>query len=61
MTDSTLVLKSRWGNDRTVRPVFGDTFVGDYLLRFTRGKGGKIDGMLMSSGRVRGVRFARAP
>ena len=59
-TDSTLVLQSRWGNDRTVRSVFGDTFAGDYLLRFTRGKGGKIDGMLMSSGRVRGVRFDRA-
>lgn len=58
-TDSTLVLKSRWGNDRTVRLVYGDTFVGDYLLRFTRGKGGKVDGMLMSSGRARGVRFER--
>lgn len=42
-----------------VRPVFGDTFVGDYLLRFARGKGGKVEGMLMSSGRVRGVRFER--
>ena len=59
-TDSTLVLKSRWGaGDRTVRMAFGDTFVGDYLLRFTRGKGGRIEGMLMSSGRARGVRFER--
>ena len=60
-TDSTLVLKSRWGaGDRVVRMAFGDTFVGDYLLRFTRGKGGRIEGMLMSSGRARGVRFQRA-
>jgi CubicO group peptidase (beta-lactamase class C family) len=60
-TDSTLVLKSRWGaGDRVVRMAFGDTFVGDYLLRFTRGKGGRIEGMLMSSGRSRGVRFERA-
>jgi len=36
------------------------SFVGDYLLRFTRGKGGRIEGMLMSSGRSRGVRFERA-
>ena len=57
--DSTLTLKTRGGNDRTVRMVYGDTFAGDYLLRFTR-KGGKIDGMLMSSGRVRGVRFTRS-
>jgi hypothetical protein len=59
-TDSTLVLKTRWGADRTVRPVHGDTFLGDYLLRFTR-RGGRIDGMLMSSGRVREVRFDRTP
>ena len=58
-TDTTLVLKTRWASDRTVRPVHGDTFVGDYLLRFTRGRGGRIDGMLMSTGRVRDVRFER--
>ena len=60
-TDSTLSLKTHGGPDLTVRPSYGDTFVGDYLLRFTRGRGGKVDGMLMSSGRVRGVRFDRAP
>ena len=60
-TDSTLSLKTHGGPDLTVRPAYGDTFVGDYLLRFTRGRGGKVDGMLMSSGRVRGVRFDRAP
>ena len=57
-SDSALVLKTRGGVDRRVQPVYGDTFAGDYLLRFTR-KGGRIDGMLMSSGRVRGVRFER--
>jgi CubicO group peptidase (beta-lactamase class C family) len=60
-TDSTLVLKTRGGGNRTVRPAYGDTFVGDYLVRFTRGRGGRIDGMLLSSGRVRGVRFVRSP
>jgi CubicO group peptidase (beta-lactamase class C family) len=58
-TDTTLVLKTRWGTDRTVRPVHGDTFLGDYLLRFTRGRGGRIDGMLMSTARVREIRFER--
>ncbi|HEX9755895.1 MAG TPA: serine hydrolase domain-containing protein [Gemmatimonadales bacterium] len=59
-TDSTLVLTTRWSTERTVRPAYGDTFVGDFLLTFTRGRGGRIDGMLMNSGRVRGVRFEKA-
>lgn len=59
-TDSSLVLRTRWGTDRSVLPAHGDTFMGDYLLKFTRGRGGRIDGMLMSSGRVRGVRFDKA-
>jgi CubicO group peptidase (beta-lactamase class C family) len=58
-TDSTLVLKTRWGTERTVRPAYGDTFAGDFLLTFTR-RGGRIDGMVMGSGRVRGVQFTRA-
>lgn len=58
-TDSTLVLRTRWAAERTVRPAYGDTFAGDYLLAFTRGRGGRVDGMRMSSGRVRGVRFER--
>ncbi|MGK2961998.1 MAG: serine hydrolase domain-containing protein [Gemmatimonadaceae bacterium] len=58
-TDSTLVLKTRWGAERTVRPAYGDTFAGDFLLTFTRGRGGRIVGMVMGSGRVRGVRFEK--
>ena len=58
-TDSTLVLRTRWGTERTVRPAYGDTFSGDYMLTFTRARGGRVDGMRMSSGRVRGVRFER--
>ncbi|HJR34066.1 MAG TPA: serine hydrolase domain-containing protein [Gemmatimonadales bacterium] len=56
--DSSLTIKTRWGVDRNLQPVWGDVFGGAYLVRFTR-KGGKIDGFLMSSGRVRGVRFER--
>jgi len=58
-TDSTLVLKTRWGAEQTVRPAYGDTFAGDFLLTFTRGRGGRIDGMFMGSGRVRRVRFEK--
>ncbi|MDQ3948749.1 MAG: beta-lactamase family protein, partial [Gemmatimonadota bacterium] len=59
-TDSTLVLKTRWGAERTVRPAYGDTFVGDFLITFTRDGARRVDGMLMGSGRVRRVRFERA-
>jgi hypothetical protein len=58
--DSSLTIKTRWGVDRNLQPVWGDVFGGAYLVRFTR-KGGKIDGFLMSSARVRGVRFIRSP
>ena len=58
-TDTTLQLKTRMGPARFVRPVYGDTFVGDYLISFTR-RGGKVDGMLMSSGRVRRVAFTKS-
>ena len=58
-TDSTLVLKTRWANDVTVRPTYRDAFAGPYTVTFTRTRG-KVDGMAFSSGRVRGVRFVKA-
>jgi CubicO group peptidase (beta-lactamase class C family) len=59
-TDSTLTLRTRWSGESTVRPAYGDTFAGDYLLTFTRDGRGRITGMTMGSGRVRGVRFERS-
>ncbi|MEW5915798.1 MAG: serine hydrolase domain-containing protein [Gemmatimonadota bacterium] len=59
-TDSTLVLRTRGGAERTVRATYGDVFLGDFLLAFTRDRQRKVDGMLMSTGRVRNVRFVRA-
>jgi CubicO group peptidase (beta-lactamase class C family) len=59
-TDSTLVFKTRWGVDRVVRPAYGDTFAGDFLVSFTRDGARRVNGMVMSSGRVRGVKFERA-
>lgn len=60
-TDSTLVFRTRWGlpNGAVVRPAYGDTFAGDVLVTFTRGRGNRIDGALMSTGRVRNVRFTK--
>jgi hypothetical protein len=57
--DSTLVLRTRWAQEVTVRPVYRDAFVGNYTVEFTR-TGGKIDGMRWTTGRARGVRFVRA-
>jgi CubicO group peptidase (beta-lactamase class C family) len=54
-----LVLKTRWGAERSVRPAYGTTFAGDMLVTFTTGSTGEIDGMRMSSSRVRDVAFQR--
>ncbi len=58
-TDSTLVFKTRWATERTVRPLYGDTFGGDFLVTFTRNRARRVDGMLVSTGRVRRVSFKR--
>jgi CubicO group peptidase (beta-lactamase class C family) len=58
-SDTALVLKTRGGADRVHRPAFGDTFQGDYVVRFVRGRGREVEGMTLSSGRTRGVRFVR--
>jgi CubicO group peptidase (beta-lactamase class C family) len=56
-----LVLKTRWGAERSVRPAYGTTFAGDMLVTFTTDMAGEIDGMRMSSSRVRDVEFRRQP
>jgi hypothetical protein len=56
--DSALVLSTRWASDATLRPAYADAFVGPFLVNFSR-TGGKVEGMLMSSGRVRRVRFVK--
>lgn len=57
--DGALVLRTRWGRNATVRPAYGNTFAGDFLLKFVPGPGDTISGMRMSSGRVREVEFQR--
>ncbi|HYD51327.1 MAG TPA: serine hydrolase domain-containing protein [Gemmatimonadaceae bacterium] len=56
--DSGLVLRTRWSNEMPITPVYRDTFGGRYLVDFTRANG-TVDGFLVSSGRVRKVRFTR--
>jgi hypothetical protein len=58
-TDSTLLLRTRTSEPRTVRPAYGDVFVGANQVQFTRDSKRSINGMLMSSGRVRRVGFKR--
>lgn len=58
-TDSALVLKTRWGNDLTVRSLTTDRFEGNTLVRFERGKGNGIVAMRLSDPRSRHVRFVR--
>ena len=59
-TDSTLLLRTRMGEPRTVRPEYGDAFSGDIQLEFTRNAKRSVNGMLMSSGRVRRVAFTKS-
>ena len=56
--DSALVFGTRWATDVVLRPTYADAFAGPFVVNFTR-RGGKVDGMAMSSGRVRRVRFTR--
>ena len=56
--DSALAFGTRWANDVVLRPTTADTFAGQFVVAFTR-RGGRVDGLTMSSGRVRRVRFTR--
>ena len=42
-------------------PAYGDTFLGRAMVEFTRDASNRITGLLMSTGRVRKIRFARLP
>jgi CubicO group peptidase (beta-lactamase class C family) len=58
-TDSSVTLKTRWAEPMEFLPAYGDTFVGFFQVAFTRGRNGAVDGMRMSSGRSRDVRFVK--
>jgi CubicO group peptidase (beta-lactamase class C family) len=57
----TLVLVARPSTRIPLRPVYRDGFAAmGSTFRFTRGANGRVDGFLLSSGRVRRLRFERA-
>ena len=60
--DGTLILAHRKRDDVTLQPTFADGFVAPNQglgLTFTRDAGDRVDGLTLSSGRVRKVRFER--
>jgi CubicO group peptidase (beta-lactamase class C family) len=58
--DTTLVLVRRRAPDQRLTPVYVDGFAaGVGSLRFTRNSAGRIDGFLLTSGRIRHIRFER--
>ena len=59
-TDSSILINTRWARERELRPAYGDTFIGPFQIAFTRGRAAAVNGMLMSSPRVRNVRFVKA-
>ena len=60
-TDTGLTLKTRTNPPVTATPVYGETFSGPFLIEFTRDQGGRLTGFLVSTGRVRKLRFDKNP
>jgi CubicO group peptidase (beta-lactamase class C family) len=58
--DSTLVLSRRRSAEQRLTPVYADGFAGGIgNIRFTRDSAGKVTGFLLTSGRIRHIRFDR--
>lgn len=58
--DSQLMLQHRSLGDTRLEPAFADAFTaGSTLIRFARGKGGRIRGFSVSMGRARNIGFLR--
>jgi CubicO group peptidase (beta-lactamase class C family) len=60
-TDTSLTLRTRTNPPVTATPAYGDTFLGPFLVEFTRDQGGRLTGALLSTGRVRKIRFEKNP
>jgi len=60
-TDSGLTFHTRTNPPVTASPVYADTFSGPFLIEFTRDQGGRLTGALVSTGRVRKIRFEKNP
>jgi len=60
-TDSGLTFHTRTNPPVTASPVYADTFSGPFLIEFTRDQGGRLTGALVSTGRIRKIRFEKNP
>ena len=59
VADSTLRLRTGVTDAVTGTPAYADTFLGRYTVQFTRDASGRVNGMLVSTGRVRRIRFQK--
>jgi CubicO group peptidase (beta-lactamase class C family) len=58
--DGRLVVKHRLASEATLAPTYADGFTeGGTTIRFTRNRAGQIDGLSLTSGRVRHLHFVR--
>ncbi|MEN8173564.1 MAG: serine hydrolase domain-containing protein [Chloroflexota bacterium] len=68
LKDEKLILKRRKYGESSLLPTFRDGFIGDYMteegsgglyIKFTRDEKGRLDGISLSTGRVRGLLFMK--
>ena len=57
--DTALTFRTGVTDPIVVRPAYGDTFDGDVMVEFARDSAGRVTGVLVSTGRVRRIRFER--
>jgi hypothetical protein len=57
--DTALIFRTGVTEPITWRPAYGDTFDGQVLGEFIRDQGGRVTGVLVSTGRVRRIRFEK--
>jgi CubicO group peptidase (beta-lactamase class C family) len=57
--DTALSFRTGVTDALMLRPAYGDTFDGDVMAEFTRDSAGRVNGVLVSTGRVRRVRFEK--
>jgi CubicO group peptidase (beta-lactamase class C family) len=60
-TDTALTLRTQTTEPWTATPVYGDVFSGRAWVEFTRDQNGRVTGALMTTGRVRRIRFEKRP
>jgi CubicO group peptidase (beta-lactamase class C family) len=58
-TDTALSLRTGITDPWTAVPAYGDTFLGRTTVEFTRDASNRVTGLLMSTGRVRKIRFEK--